>query len=103
MAKHMKTFLQKFFELAGAVLVATAASAQDFSIDQFNFVSGTGTSTGSIFALSGIIGQPEAVLMSSGNFSLTGEFLSHISSIPPADAATTIFDNSDGSFNGFQQ
>ncbi len=100
----MKTFVQKFFGLTGFFLLATAASAQDFAIDQFNFVSGTGTSSGGVFAVSGTITQPNADLMSGGAFSLTGEFLSLRAAVlpvvPPVGVATNIFDNTGGSDNG---
>lgn len=67
----MKTLL--FTLILGAS--AVAASAQNYSIDWFTIDGGGGTSTGSVYSVSGTIGQPDAGgPMTGGNYSLTGGF-----------------------------
>jgi hypothetical protein len=52
-----------------------AANAQSFSIDWYKIAGGGGTSTGSVYAVSGTIGQHDASgPLTGGNFSLTGGF-----------------------------
>lgn len=95
----MKAFVPKLIGLAGILVVATVASAQNYSIDGFTLDGGGGTSTGDGFSLSGTIGQPDAGKMSGGNFSLTGGFWSLDAEATP-NAPIIIFDNSNGSING---
>ena len=53
------------------------AHAQSYSIDWFTIDGGGGTSTGGVYSVSGTIGQPDAgVVMTGGNYSLTGGFWS---------------------------
>src|SRR5207248_2554159 len=54
------------------------ASAQSYSIDWFTIDGGGGTSTGSVYAVSGTVGQADAnpQPLSSGNFSVVGGFWS---------------------------
>jgi hypothetical protein len=62
------------FGLAAAFALAASASAQNYSIDWFTIDGGGGTSTGGVFSVSGTIGQPDAGVMSGGNYSLVGGF-----------------------------
>jgi hypothetical protein len=82
------------------MLLATVAAAQNFALDSFTLDSGGGTSTGGVFAVSGIIGQPQAEAMSGGGFSLTGEFPGLMDAPPSADTLSTIFDNTPGGESG---
>lgn len=51
------------------------ANAQTFTIDWFTMDGGGGTSTGSVYSVSGTIGQPDAGgPMTGGSYSLTGGF-----------------------------
>ena len=63
-------------------LAGMKASAQ-FSIDSFTIAGGGGTSTGGVFAVSGTIGQPDAGVMSGGNYALAGGFWGAIQTPPP--------------------
>ncbi len=62
-------------------LPALAASAQNYSIDWYKIAGGGGTSTGGTYTVSGTIGQPDAGIMSGGNYSLVGGFWAIISAI----------------------
>jgi hypothetical protein len=53
-----------------------AAFSQSYSIDWFTIDGGGGTSTGSVYSVSGTIGQSDAGTMSGGNYALTGGFWS---------------------------
>ena len=69
--------MRKWFTL-GATIAALAAAptlAGGFELDWYTIDGGGGTSSGGAFTLSGTIGQPDAgVVMSGGNFTLTGGF-----------------------------
>jgi hypothetical protein len=54
--------------------LVTTASAQNYSIDWYKIAGGGGTSTGSVYSVSGTIGQHDAGQMSGGNYHLTGGF-----------------------------
>jgi len=54
--------------------VGSSALAQPFTLDWYTVDGGGGTSTGGLFEVSGTIGQPDAGVMSGGNFTLTGGF-----------------------------
>ncbi len=60
--------------LATLLSLAAGVSAQSYTIDWFTVDDGGGTSTGGVYAVSGTIGQPDAGVMSGGNFSITGGF-----------------------------
>ena len=96
----MNSSIPKIACLAVAVLFATAGAAKDFALDSFTLASGGGTSTGGVFAVSGVIGQPEAEAMSGGLFSLSGEFLSLIAVVATPTVPITIFDNTPGEQSG---
>jgi hypothetical protein len=63
------------------LLSATAAKAQNYSIDWFTIDGGGGTSTGGVYSVSGTIGQPDAGHMTGGNFTLDGGFWGIIAAI----------------------
>jgi len=72
-----------------ALLLATSAHAQTYSIDWFTIDGGGGTSTGGVYQVSGTIGQPDAgPAMSGGNFSLTSGFWSLLSVVQAPGAPT---------------
>lgn len=63
--------------LALSLLVPAVTFAQPFSISWFKIAGAGGTSTGSVYSLSGTAGQPDASAnnaMTGGNYSLTGGF-----------------------------
>jgi len=65
----------------------TTLQAQQYSIDWFTVDGGGGTSTGSVYSMSGTIGQPDAAAqpMTGENYSLIGGFWSVIAvSVPGA-------------------
>jgi hypothetical protein len=70
-----------------ALFLAAGALAQNYSIDWYKVSGGGGTSTGSVYAVSGTIGQHDAGgPMTGGNFSLTGGFWALISALQTAGA-----------------
>ncbi len=58
-----------------------AAHAQNYAIDWFNISGGGGTSTGSVYSVTGTIGQPDTGISSGGNYTLEGGFWSIIATI----------------------
>ena len=60
--------------------------AQSYSIDWYTIDGGGGTSTGGVYSVSGTIGQPDAGVMSGGNYSLVGGFWSIVSAIQTVNA-----------------
>lgn len=48
--------------------------AQNYSIDWHTIDGGGGMSTGGVYSVSGTIGQPDAGVMSGGNYSIAGGF-----------------------------
>jgi hypothetical protein len=54
----------------------TSAFTQHYDIDWWTVDGGGATSSGGVYSVSGTIGQPDAVLMSGGNFTLAGGFWS---------------------------
>ena len=74
---------------------ATAVDAQQYSLDWYKISGGGGTSTNGQFAVSGIIGQPDAsAAMNGGNYSLTGGFWSLISVVQTAGAPALFISHS---------
>jgi hypothetical protein len=97
----MKTSVRTFFCLAVVLLVATTTIAQDFAVDSFTLDSGGGTSSGSVFEMSGTISRSQPDAMTGGVFSVEGVFESLVSVVPPLlPEPITIFDNTTGSDNG---
>jgi hypothetical protein len=60
--------------LASVFFAVTSALAQNYSIDWFTIDGGGGTSTGGVYSVTGTIGQPDAGVLSGGNYSLVGGF-----------------------------
>jgi hypothetical protein len=71
-----KLHLLFLFALACATL---PAQAQSYSIDWYNVSGGGGVSTGSVYSVSGTIGQPATGAMAGGNYALQSGFWSMIS------------------------
>lgn len=55
-------------------LLACSVRAQNYSIDWSTIDGGGDTSTGGSYALTGTIGQPDAGILSGGNYTLQGGF-----------------------------
>jgi hypothetical protein len=75
----MKTKIISWLGLAGllATFACLPAAAQSYSIDWYKVAGGGGTSTSSLYSVSGTIGQPDAgSAASGGNYSVTGGFWS---------------------------
>jgi hypothetical protein len=72
----MKSFLIPLLAILLSAILASEAHAQSFSIDWFTIAGGGGSSTGSVYSISGTIGQPavSGSPMAGGNYSLTGGF-----------------------------
>lgn len=65
--------------LALILCVAGLASAQSYSVDWFTVDGGGGTSSGGAFTINGTIGQPDAGVLSGGDYTVEGGFWSGIS------------------------
>jgi hypothetical protein len=78
--KNMKRILFSFL-LVALFLFCTHTNAQTYSIDWFTIDGGGGTSTGSVYSVSGTIGQPDAHTMSGGSFTLAGGFWGIIAAV----------------------
>jgi hypothetical protein len=72
--------------------IAIGIHAQTYSIDWFTIDGGGGTSTGSVYSVSGTIGQPDASSqpMTGGNYSLVGGFWSLFAVQTPGAPLLTI-------------
>jgi hypothetical protein len=57
-----------------ALLASLVPCHSQYSLDWWTVDGGGGTSTGGVYTVSGTIGQPDAGVMSGGNYSLTGGF-----------------------------
>jgi hypothetical protein len=57
-----------------AVMLCLPGRGQSYSIDWFTIDGGGGASTGGVYSVSGTIGQPDAGMMSGGNYTLQGGF-----------------------------
>lgn len=65
----------------GTAVFTTSAQAQNYAIGWFTIDGGGGTSTGGVFSISGTIGQPDAGVMSGGQYSLNGGFWGIVSAV----------------------
>jgi hypothetical protein len=84
-----KTWRRLVAMLLFATLPLVSTFAQTYSIDWYKIAGGGGTSTGSVYAVSGTIGQHDAGgPMTGGNYSLTGGFWALISVVQTAGAPT---------------
>ena len=71
------------------LLTAFKLCAQPYSVDWYKISGGGGTSTGSVYSVSGTIGQPDAGgAMSGGNYSVNGGFWSLVSVVQTLGAPT---------------
>lgn len=71
---------------SACLLPTVCARAQNYSIDWHTIDGGGGVSTGSVYSVSGNIGQPDAGSMSGGSFSLVGGFWGILSAMQTPDA-----------------
>jgi hypothetical protein len=67
--------------MATLLLAWPVLAPAQYSIDWISIDAGGGTSTGGVYTISGIIGQPDAGTMTGGNFALAGGFWSIIAAI----------------------
>ena len=74
----MRTKLLLFCLLPFAFCLCAQAQ---FSIDWSTIDGGGGTSTGGVYSVSGTLGQPDAGVMSGGNFTVVGGFWSLIAAV----------------------
>ena len=74
---NMKT-LKNLFIFGSCLVVSTAISAraQTFDLSWVSIDGGGGTSSGGAYSVSGTIGQPDAGVLSGGNYTLVGGFWS---------------------------
>jgi hypothetical protein len=72
------------------VLLAVVPAHAQYSIDWFTLDGGGGTSSGNSFTLTGTIGQPDAGILSGGNYTLQGGFWPGIV-VPSTGEAPTLF------------
>ena len=72
--------MKKIILLIG-LLLPSLGVAQSYSVDWVTIDGGGGLSTGGVYTVSGTIGQPDAGLMSGGNFTLQGGFWGVVSLI----------------------
>lgn len=77
--RKMKFSLGSFAALA--IGLACPGFAQNYSIDWYSIGGGGGTSTGSVYSVSGTIGRPAVGRSSGGNYTLESGFWSVISVI----------------------
>ena len=86
-----------FISCAALAMLAAFSSvrAQNYSIDWYKVAGGGGTSTGSVYSVSGTVGQHDAGgPMTGGNYSLTGGFWS-LFAVQTAGAPTLFITRSD--------
>ena len=81
------------------VLQTAATMAAQYSVDWFKIAGGGGTSTNSIFSITGAIGQPDASqqMMTNGIYSASGGFWSLISVVQTLGAPTLTITHSGNS------
>jgi len=60
-------------------LAAFNTQAQSYAIDWFTVDGGGGTSTGSVYSVSGSIGQPDSGVLTGGDYGIEGGFWSFVS------------------------
>ena len=93
---NMKAHPQRSLVVSVILLIATAASAQNFAIDWYLIGSG-GTSTGGGYSLTGSAGLPEAGTTSGGAYSIEAGVWDIQGQVAVPEI---IFDNTSGSVNG---
>ena len=78
-----------------SLLLPSLGFTQTYSVDWYKVAGGGGTSTGSVYSVSGTIGQPDASsAMSGGNYSVTGGFWSLINVVQTPGAPTLYISHS---------
>jgi hypothetical protein len=77
----MKTINPFLAALGLGLLAALPVSAQTYDLSWFTIAGGGGTSTGSVYSVSGTIGQPAAGTLSGGNYTLVGGFWGIVSAV----------------------
>lgn len=83
------TYLRRFMAIGGGSLALCfwpgPADAQSYSIDWYKVAGGGGTSTSTVYSVSGTIGQHDAGdAMSGGNYSVTGGFWGLVAAVQGA-------------------
>ncbi len=73
--------------LALLLSCCSLAQAADYKIDWSTIDGGGGQSTGSVYTVTGTIGQPDAGTMSGGNYALQGGFWGVIAAVQTPGAA----------------
>ena len=69
-------------------MLPAGAHSQTYSINWYKIAGGGGTSTGTVYSVSGTIGQPDASgPMTGGGYSVTGGFWSLIGVVQPLPGA----------------
>jgi hypothetical protein len=71
------------FILVAAFIPLAPLFAQNYAIDFYSIAGGGGTSSGGIYSISGTIGQADAGVLTSANYSLVGGFWSIINPVQP--------------------
>jgi hypothetical protein len=77
----MRTNNMKQIILLGLATTVTLAVLAEYSVDWWTVDGGGGTSTGGVYTVSGTVGQPDAGVMSGGNYSLRGGFWSEVAAV----------------------
>jgi hypothetical protein len=77
----MKKLCLQLFGIVSLLLSPGLAQSQSYSIDWFTIDGGGGTSTGGVYTVSGTIGQPDAGVLSGGNYALVGGFWGIIAAV----------------------
>src|SRR5215813_12326001 len=72
--------------IAGVFSAGVGLQAQNYSVDWYKVAGGGGTSTGGVYSVSGTIGQPEAGVLSGGNYNLVGGFWGIIAAVQSPSA-----------------
>ena len=81
----VKPFLSILLAVTFCLASSFSSHAQSYSVDWYKIAGGGGTSTGSVYSVTGTIGQPDASgAMSGGNYSVTGGFWSLINVVQTA-------------------
>ena len=70
----------------GLLLTFALTVHAQYEINWFTFDGGGGTSTGSVYSVSGTVGQADAATVTGGNYVLTGGFWSYAGVIQSEDA-----------------
>lgn len=96
--------MKKFILLKCLLTVAAGAissHAQPFDLNWFTIDGGGGTSAGGVYAVNGTIGQPDAGVMSGGNYSLVGGFWGIAAAIQTPGAPHLSIERTNGSVRVF--